>query len=74
MTAYRCYLLGEDGKIKRYEVIESPTDAAVLEEAEQRLATCGYPAIEVWEKTRRIGIVSHSKDHLEMAAQKQGAA
>ena len=56
-TAYRCYLLGEDGKIKRSEIIECPTDAAALKEAERRLATCGYPKIEVWDKAQRIGIV-----------------
>ena len=47
MIAYRCYLLGEDDKIKRAEVIECPTDAAALQEAERRLATYERPAIEV---------------------------
>ncbi len=67
--AYRCFLLDNDGKFRNSEVIECPTDAAALEEAERRLATCGYPAIEVWDKGRLIGIVRHSKDHSEKAAQ-----
>src|SRR6185312_6192011 len=33
---YRCYFLGEDGKIQGAEVIEAETDAAALEAAEQR--------------------------------------
>ena len=74
MIAYRCYLLGEDDKIKRAEVIECPTDAAALQEAERRLATCERPAIEVWDKARRVGIVGHSKDYVGMTAQDRGAS
>lgn len=61
MTAYRYYLLGEDGKINLAEVVECPTDAAALEMAERRLASCGYPAIEVWDRGRRLGSVGHPK-------------
>jgi hypothetical protein len=61
MTAYRCYFLGEDGKIKNAEFVESPTDAVALERAERRLASCGHPAIEVWDRDRHIGTVGHSR-------------
>jgi phosphatidylserine/phosphatidylglycerophosphate/cardiolipin synthase-like enzyme len=74
MIAYRCYLLGEDDKIKSAEVIESATDAAALQEAKRRLATCEHPMIEVWDKARRVGIVGHSKDHVGMTAQDRGAS
>ena len=74
MIAYRCYLLGEDDKIKSAEVIECPTDAAALQEAERRLATYERPAIEVWDKARRVGIVGHSKDPVGMTAQDRGAS
>jgi hypothetical protein len=70
MIAYRCYLLGEDGKIKRSVVIESPSDAAAVEEAERRLMTYEYPMIEVWDKDRRVGIVGRPGGHAEMATQK----
>jgi hypothetical protein len=72
MIAYRCYLLGEDGKIKRAEVIECSTDAAALEEAERRLETCGYSEIEVWDKGRRIGIVENSKGNYESSVYATG--
>jgi hypothetical protein len=73
MTAYRCYLLGADDKIKSAEVIDCPTDADALQEAERRLAASEHPMIEVWDKARRVGIVGHSKDHVAMTAQGQGA-
>jgi hypothetical protein len=57
MIAYRCYFLSGDDKIKGVEVIECPTDTAALQQAEQTLATCGHPAIEVWHKARRVGTV-----------------
>jgi hypothetical protein len=68
MIAYRCYLLGGDGKIKRAEVIECPTDAAALQEAERRFVTCEHPSIEVWERARRVGIVGYSTDRAGMKA------
>jgi hypothetical protein len=68
MVAYRCYLLGDDGKIKDSEIIECPTDAAALDEAERRLALCEFPAIEVWDRARRVGIVGPSKDALQPTA------
>lgn len=74
MTAYRCYFLGEDGKIKNAEVIECPTDAAALQEAEQKLATSQYPTIEVWDKARRLGMVGRLKDQLEPTAQSPAAS
>jgi hypothetical protein len=74
MIAYRCYLLGGDGKIKRAEVIECPTDAAALQEAERRLATCEHPSIEVWERARRVGIVGYSTDHAGTKAPGHGAS
>lgn len=55
MLTYRCYSLGQDGKIKSAEVVECPTDAAALEEAERRLATSEYPSIEVWQQARLVG-------------------
>ena len=69
MMVYRCYLLGKDGKIQNSEIIECPTDAAALEEAERRLNDCGYPAIEVWDRARQVGVVGDSKDHSETPAQ-----
>ena len=74
MTIYRCYFVGRDDKIKSAEVIECPTDAAALEEAEQKLASSEHPVIEVWDKARRVGTVGHLKDHPGIAAQGRGAS
>jgi len=63
MIAYRCYLLDEDGHIKNLQVIECPTDAAALAEAERRLASADCPAIEVWDKARRVGTVGRATGH-----------
>jgi hypothetical protein len=68
MMTYRCYLLGEDGKIRCAEVIECATDAAALEEAERRFSASGYPAIEVWDKARRIGTVDYLKMNQSIGA------
>lgn len=73
MMAYRCYFLSEDDKIKGFEIIECPSDTAALERAEQRLATCGYPAIEVWDRARYIGIVGDSGDCSDITAQDREA-
>jgi hypothetical protein len=73
MTDYRCYLLGQDGYIKGSQVIECPTDAAALEEAQRRLATAECAAIEVWDRARRVGHVGRAMDHPEMSAQKPGS-
>jgi len=69
LVIYRCYFLGDDGKIKCAEEIECLTDSAALEEAESRLADCEYPAIEVWARARRVGIVGGAKDGAEIAPQ-----
>jgi hypothetical protein len=73
MIAYRCYLLDEDGHIRKSQVIECPTDAAALEEAERRLATGDCPAIEVWDKARRVGAVGHARDHWNPGGEKTSA-
>jgi hypothetical protein len=57
MIVYRCYLLDEDDKIKGVEIIECSTDAGALEEAGRRLSNHGWPAIEVWDRGRYIGMV-----------------
>jgi hypothetical protein len=69
MTTYRFYMLGDDGKIRLAEAIDCLTDDAALEAAERRLATCGHPAIEVWDRGRRVGTVGSLKDPSNMAGQ-----
>jgi hypothetical protein len=73
MIAYRCYFLTEDDKIKSFEIIECASDAAALEEAGRRLVTCGYPAIEVWDRGRYIGIVADSNGRSDVTAQDREA-
>ncbi|HEY1258631.1 MAG TPA: hypothetical protein VGF34_05225 [Stellaceae bacterium] len=69
MKVYRFYFLGSDDKIKKSaELIECPTDAAALAEAEQKLVTSEYHAIEVWDRARCVGKVGHLKDRREATA------
>ena len=70
MIAYRYYLLDEDGHIRNSDVIECPTDAAALGEAARRLANTDCPAIEVWDKARRVGTVGHARDHWNPGGEK----
>jgi hypothetical protein len=65
MIAYRCYLLDQNGHITNSQVIECPTDAAALQEAQRRLAAAECPAIEVWDKARRVGAVRLAQDRSE---------
>jgi hypothetical protein len=74
MTAYRYYLLGDDGKICRVEVVECSSDAAALQLAKQRLPGCEFPAIEIWDRGRRIGSVGTANGALETAEQEQRAS
>jgi hypothetical protein len=67
MIGYRFYFLGQDGKIKSAEDIECPTDTDALAEAERRLAAGTYPAIEVWERARRVGLVGRLIDDAEVS-------
>ena len=70
MIAYRCYLLDEDGHIKNVQVIECATDAAALEAAQRRLAAADCPAIEVWDKARRVGTIGHARGHWDPRGEK----
>ena len=70
MIAYRYYLLDGDGHIRNLEVVECPTDAAALEEAERRLATADCPAIEVWDQARRVGTVGQARGHWDPGGEK----
>ncbi len=74
MKIYRCYLLDDNEKIKRSEIIECATDAAAVEEAVRKFVSHGYPTIEVWEKERRIGKIRHSQESLGAAAEKRPEA
>ena len=69
MTIYRCYMLGNDGRICLAEAIDCLTDDAALEAAKRRLATCGHPEIEVWDRERRVGSVGSSKNPSNMPGQ-----
>jgi hypothetical protein len=73
MTTYRFYMLSDDGKICRAEAVECPTDAAALEVAEGRLASCDHPAMEVWDRARLIGSVGCVNGALETTEQERRA-
>lgn len=62
MIAYRCYFLGENGKIKCADDFEAPNDDEALRAAEQRLAGTKFHQIEVWERARRVGVARWPQD------------
>jgi hypothetical protein len=56
-TKYRCYLLDQD-RIAAQEIIECEDDAAALLEADRILATSPCTAAEIWDRDRRVSIIS----------------
>jgi hypothetical protein len=54
---YRCYLLDHD-RIAAVQVIEGKDDAAALLEADGVLATSSCTAAEVWDRDRKVSIIS----------------
>jgi hypothetical protein len=57
-TGYRFYLLEGGEHIAAVRVCDCPTDADALLEADAVLQASKYPAVEVWNGPRRVGILS----------------
>jgi len=58
MSGYRLYLLERGDHIAAVRVCECTTDADALLEADAELQASKYPAIEVWDGPRRVGMLS----------------
>jgi hypothetical protein len=56
-TGYRIYLL-EGEHIAAVKACDCTTDADALLEADAVLQTSKYPAVEIWNGPRRVGILS----------------
>jgi hypothetical protein len=54
---YRCYLLNLDC-IAAVKVLEADGDAAAVLEADKILATSSCTAAELWDRERRVSIIS----------------
>ena len=57
-TGYRFYLLERNDHIAAERACDCTNDADALLEADAALQACGYPAVEVWNGPRRVGILS----------------
>jgi hypothetical protein len=57
-TGYRFYLLEGSGHIAAVRVGECTTDADALLEAEDVLQTSEFPAVEIWDGARRVGMLN----------------
>ena len=57
-TKYRCYLLDGD-RIDAVEIIECENDAAE-NEAGMILAASNYRALEVWDRARKVSMISRT--------------
>jgi len=60
-TQYRCYLLNADHLIASMQVIECDDDAAALIEAERVLELSPFKTVEIWDRNRRISILTRSE-------------
>jgi hypothetical protein len=56
-TKYRCYLLDKD-RISAMQVVEAEGDAAAVLEVEKILADSPCTAAELWDRERRVSIIS----------------
>jgi hypothetical protein len=52
VATYRLFFIGRDDHIVKAEVVDCPTDGDAV--AIARVACAEYPAVEVWEWTRRV--------------------
>jgi hypothetical protein len=59
-TKYRCYLLDADHHISEATVIECENDAAALLEADRLLALSADKSVEVWDRSRKVSILSRN--------------
>jgi len=55
---YRIYLLEEGDHIAAVRICDCMTDANALLEADAFLQASKYPAVEVWNGPRRVGMLS----------------
>ena len=54
MIGYRCYFLGEDGKIRRAEEFTAANDTAAIDHARAIFAKGDFPGLELWQGGRVI--------------------
>ena len=57
-AGYRFYLLEDGDHIAAVKACECTNDAAALLEADAFLQASTYPAVEVWNGPRRVGMLS----------------
>jgi hypothetical protein len=55
VNSYRCYFTDENDRIKSYEQIECPDDAAAVLKVDELLAASQYGAAELWQGKRLVG-------------------
>jgi hypothetical protein len=56
-TKYRCDLLDMD-RIAAMQLIEAENDSAALREADKMLSSSPCTAVEVWDRNRKVSILS----------------
>jgi hypothetical protein len=59
-TKYRCYLINGDS-IVAVQVIEGSDDAAAVLEANRILQSSLYSTAELWDRYRRVSIISRKE-------------
>lgn len=59
MPTYRAYLIDGNNRVTSYKPIDAATDSEALQAARQLVDGCD---VEVWDRDRKIGRVSHVKN------------
>jgi hypothetical protein len=57
---YRCYLLDADCHISEATIIECDDDATALLEADRLLTSSAQKSVEVWDRRRKVPILSRN--------------
>lgn len=55
VNSYRCYFTDENDRIKSYEQIECPDDAAAVLKVDELLAASHCSTAELWQGKRLVG-------------------
>jgi hypothetical protein len=61
MVAYRCYLLGADGRIAALETLDCGDDEEAIQLAEAIAEARQYWKAEVWDRDRLVARIEHSR-------------
>ena len=69
VNSYRCYFTDENGRIRSYEQIECPDDAAAVLKVDELLTASPCGTAELWQGKRLVGKWGTESGHAGMKLQ-----